>query len=147
MRAPMIPVHPVAAMRLACDAAEYATAAQSQQPEPDHDDFYAHGIALDGLLRELDGLAITLSDQVLSYGGRRILRYRDRRVLRDDAGVDPADRLELAATHLVELHQALATAAYHATRYCSEIGHVDLAVDTEAGPEDTEADPEPEVQE
>jgi len=94
---------------------------QRMEADPAHEDFYAWGWVLGDLTYRLSEVCSTLAQQVERYG--------DRRILRDDQGGDPADRLvamrELLSRLAGELRQAEATArAYH-----NEASHIGVEVD------------------
>jgi hypothetical protein len=83
---------------------------------PDHGDFYGLAAELVDTLRSLEALTGVLGRQVAGYG--------QGRVLRDDAGEQPAARLAEAVAHLTRAGQLLAVAERAANAYWSAIGHV-----------------------
>lgn len=116
-----IPSDPVAAACLARDALEVAAAHQFADEDPSHEQFYDYGRELVSTLHALDDLTVTLTSQVTRYGHHRLLR--------DDAGAKPRDRLATAHGHLADLHAALTTATRHANQFWSTIGHIGVDVD------------------
>lgn len=95
--------------------------AGSQTTSAPHEDFYAGGWGL-GELTALTAHAA----QVL---GRQVEHYGDDRLIRDDEGADPYERLREARRHLVEMAAALDKANTAAQRYHSAIGHIGVQVD------------------
>jgi len=65
---------------------------------------------------------------------RRIVHYGDHRLLRDDQGADPYERLGEMRRHLAALALALTEAAVQAQAYHAAATHVDVEVDLDAGP-------------
>lgn len=116
-----LPNDPVAAACLARDAVEVAAAHQFADEDPAHEQFYNYGRELVATLNALDDLTATLTAQVAGYG--------DHRLLRDDTGANPSQRLAAAREHLAELHTALTTAAGHANQFWASIGHIGVEVD------------------
>lgn len=116
-----IPSDPVAAACLGRDALEVAAAHQGAEDEPDHEQFYDYGREFVSTLAALNNLTVTLTSQVNRYGHHRLLR--------DDAGGNPRDRLATAHGHLADLHAALSTATRHANQFWSAIGHISIAAD------------------
>ena len=94
----------------------------------DHGDLYGLAGELVATLRVLDELAGVVSRQAERYG--------EGRVLRDDAGADPAERLVEAASAANHVRAALDAASRAANDYWSAIGHIGLALD----PSDNESD-------
>jgi hypothetical protein len=84
--------------------------------EPDHVDFYALAGELVDTLRSVESLVGVLSRQVAVYS--------EGRVLRDDAGGDPAARLVAAVVELDSVRVLVSGAERSANRFWSEIGHV-----------------------
>ncbi|GJF01450.1 hypothetical protein [Pseudonocardia sp. D17] len=101
---------------------------QTADRDPAHEDFYRWGWAFTELLDRVDDVAAVLIGQVSRYG--------DRRVLRDDRGLDPADRLVEMQARLTELRSALDAARAHARAYHSASSHIAVEVDL-----DTEVEP------
>ena len=123
-----LPSDPVAAACLGRDAVEVAAAHQFADEDPAHEQFYDYGRELVATLNALDDLTVTLTSQVARYG--------EHRLLRDDTGADPNQRLAIARGHLAELHTALTTAAGHANQFWSTIGHIGVEVDPHAPGDD-----------
>lgn len=88
---------------------------------PDHGDFYGLAAELVDTLRALESLTGVLARQVAGYGPGRVLR--------DDAGEQPAARLADAVAHLTRTGQLLARAERAANAYWSAIGHVAVEQD------------------
>lgn len=86
---------------------------------PDHGDFYALAAELVDTLRSLESLAGELGRQVAGYG--------QGRVLRDDAGEQPAARLAEAVGNLARVRHLLAGAERAANAYWSAVGHIAVA--------------------
>jgi hypothetical protein len=84
--------------------------------EPDHSDFYALAGELVDTLRSVESLVGVLSRQVAGYG--------EGRVLRDDAGGDPAERLAAAVAELDSVRVLVSGAERATNQFWSEIGHV-----------------------
>jgi hypothetical protein len=84
--------------------------------EPDHGDFYALAGELVDTLRSVESLVGVLSRQVAGYG--------EGRVLRDDAGMVPAERLGFAAAYLTQARELLGDAGWATNQFWSEIGHI-----------------------
>ena len=74
----------------------------------------------------------------------RIREYGGRRLLRDDEGTDPGERLRAAAGFPDELSSAALTIATEATRgFHTEIAHISVDVDPDGAPPHTpDLDPE-----
>mgnify|MGYP006976769394 CR=1 FL=1 len=83
---------------------------------PDHADWYAIACEAVGTLRCLVTLADVLAAQVGRYG--------EARSLRDDAGMDPAQRLERAVTHAHLARGHLDSAERATSAFWSEIGRI-----------------------
>lgn len=94
--------------------------AQREDADPAHEDWYAWGYALSEVTAQLNHLCRVLSAQVLHYG--------DRRILRDDAGADPHQRLEAMSQHLVTLAGEFNTANATARAFHSEASHIAVEV-------------------
>ncbi len=89
----------------------------AQRPEtPDHTDFYALACEVVATLRALESLAGVLGRQVADYGQGRMLG--------DDEGRDPGQRLVESVAHLIELGQLLGRAERSANRFWSAVGHI-----------------------
>lgn len=84
----------------------------------DHADLYRLACEVVTTLRTLDGFAEVLGHQTGAYG--------DGRPLRDDEGMDPAERLERAVLSAGALRSELRSALDHAISYWSAIGHIGL---------------------
>jgi hypothetical protein len=85
-----------------------------------HGDFYALAGDVVATLRALSAVAGVLAVQVAGYG--------DGRVLRDDAGHDPAARLAEAAAALALVQCDVDRAERAANRFWSEISHIAVEV-------------------
>jgi hypothetical protein len=105
------------------DAVRQAVASQ-RMTHPDHEQFYAWGYALSEITHQLKHVSRILATQVKHYG--------DERVLRDDAGADPKDRLHVMEAELRVLATTLAEAERIARRYHSEASHIAVAIDPNA---------------
>lgn len=105
----------------AVQALEQMVLYQVAEGDPAHEDFYALGDAVAGVVEQVERLAVVLADQVAAYGTGRILR--------EDTGGDAGERLVLAVEHLGELRGALAAAGGSARRYRAEVGHIGVEVD------------------
>lgn len=108
------------------EALKAVVAAQVQDADPAHEDFYAWGWALSGAMNQLSHACRTLQRQVTHYG--------DSRILRDDAGLDPAERLTRMGAELDTLTGLLDQAYAVADRYHQEASHLAVAVDPNADP-------------
>src|SRR5690349_16242195 len=110
-------------------AVKLATLVRRQRVDldPAHEDFYAWGWALTEFANLLRDAAELLAQQVAASG--------DRRILRDDEGADPGERLADARQALSTLAAQLSDAGKTAVRYHALIGHIGVEVDLEAGPE------------
>jgi len=113
---------PAAAVQHATNGAgSWRSAAHAQQSAtPDHSDWYAITGEITDTLRCLATLASVFAQQINAYG--------DGRVLRDDAGADPAVRLVDARAFAYELRAHLDAADYVANRFWSEISHIAVEV-------------------
>ncbi|MDN5851363.1 MAG: hypothetical protein L0K86_00705 [Actinomycetia bacterium] len=87
----------------------------------DHGDWYAITGETVDTLRCLISLAGVLARQVAGYGTGRVLR--------DDAGADPAERLAIASSVAAQLRADLDRAERAANRLWSQIGHIAVEVD------------------
>lgn len=94
---------------------------QRQDTEPAHEDFYTWGAFLDEATAQLYRVCRALAPQVTRYG--------DHRILRDDAGADPEQRLATARQQLDTLISTLELANTTARAYHSAIGHIAVEVD------------------
>lgn len=99
---------------------------QRLDADPTHEDFYAWGWALGELTAHAEHASRVLGRQIATYGGRRLLR--------DDDGADPYERLREASSHLDEMTAALAAANTAARHYHSAVGHIAVEVDTAGAP-------------
>ncbi len=98
----------------------WRSAARAIQVERlDHGDMYALGSELVETLRAVEEVSRVLSDQVRRHG--------DGKVLRDDAGGDPVERLTEGHDCLLVAGRRLRSAEELVQRYWSEIGHIGLA--------------------
>jgi hypothetical protein len=106
----------------AVDAAEagaesWRAAVHAQRTaRPEHGDFYALAGELVATLRALSSLTGLLAKQVAGYGAGRVLR--------DDAGADPAARLADAAALLRLARRDLDRAERAANQFWSQISHI-----------------------
>lgn len=105
------------------DTFKSAVLAQQRDGDPAHEGFYAWGWALSEATARVEDAGRVLRRQVSAYG--------DRRILRDDDGADPQERLREAAGHLDAMCSAAAAANEAARRYHSAIGHIAVEVDPE----------------
>ena len=87
---------------------------------PDHSDWYAITAELVDTLRCLAAVASVLAQQVDGYGRGRVLR--------DDAGMDPAERLAQAGLLGTQLRVEIDRAERTANRFWSAIGHIAVEV-------------------
>ncbi|MGD9531914.1 hypothetical protein [Pseudonocardia sp.] len=87
---------------------------------PDHSDWYAITGELVDTLRCLAAVASVLAQQAEGYGRGRVLR--------DDAGADPASRLVEAWSLGVQLRAEIDIAERTANRFWSAIGHIAVEV-------------------
>lgn len=113
-----------AALTAICTDLEGVARHQATDRDPSHQDFYDWGWALTELLDRVDAVAEVLE--------RQIPRYGDRRILRDDEGGDPAERLAEAVSRLAETRQALGPARARVREYHSAASHIAVAVDPDA---------------
>lgn len=108
---------PLALVAVEAAAGELRAAVVAQRAATaDHGDFYALAGDIVDVLRALSSLAGVLGEQVAGYGRGRVLR--------DDAGQDPAVRLADAAALLALVREDLDGAERTASRFWSEISHV-----------------------
>lgn len=98
-----------------------AVSAQHYDADPAHEDFYAWGWFLASAMSQLSRASWTLQQQIAHYG--------DRRILRDDEGMDPAERLARMRVELAALTGLLDQAYTVADRYHQESSHLAVAVD------------------
>jgi hypothetical protein len=105
-------------------AVHVAVLAQADDVHPVHEDFHAWGHALSELSYRLAGVCSTLEQQVASYGHRRLLG--------DDDGGDPYQRLADMRRLLADLSTRLNAAGVIAHQYHAEAGHLDVEVDPDA---------------
>ncbi len=101
-----------------------AAVEQRQDADPAHEDFYAWGAALDEITIRLAHACQVLSQQIGAYG--------DNRILRDDEGMDPAQRIAQMQGLLRDCGDRLSDANVMARAYHSEASHLAVAVDPEA---------------
>lgn len=107
-----------------CDQLKTAARQQADDHDPAHEDFYTWGWALTELLDRVDQVASVLEQQ--------IPHYDDRRILRDDEGADPHQRLVEMASHLSEVRGPLSLARERIRVYHSAASHIGVAVDPDA---------------
>lgn len=88
--------------------------------DPDHGEWYSIGGELLGTLRAVEDMTRLLS--------QRITRYGDDRILRDDEGQDPEQRITEAVEELAALSGHLWAAGESANVFWSAIGHVAVEV-------------------
>lgn len=88
--------------------------------DPDHGEWYAIARDMVGTLWALQSMAGLLKG--------RVAKYDHDRIVRDDAGVDPAARLAECRALLVELEATLTSAEASANGFWSAIGHVGVEV-------------------
>lgn len=103
--------------------------AQRCEADPAHEDFYAWGGALDEMTRRLAHACRVLDGQIREYG--------DTRILRDDDGMDPSERVHRMRVVVRNLGVLLEQANVVARSYHQEASH--LAV--EADPDDDDDPP------
>lgn len=89
-------------------------------------DLLGWGVALTEITTTLAGLSRHLE--------RRIVHYGDHRLLGDDQGADPYERLGEMRRHLAALALALTEAAVQAQAYHGAATHIEVEVDLNAGP-------------
>lgn len=107
-----IPADPLAAVKLAREALDYAASAQADIAHPTRRQFLVYGELLTGTLSGLESLAVVLAGQVARAG--------DQHVRGDDA--EAIENLQRTVSHLTELAEVLHTGALHAHGYWSELG-------------------------
>lgn len=112
------------ALTAICTDFEAVARHQATDRDPSHEDFYDWGWALTELLDRVDAVAEVLE--------RQIPRYDDRRILRDDEGADPHQRLVEMASHLSEVRGPLSLARERIRVYHSAASHIGVAVDPDA---------------
>lgn len=88
---------------------------------PAHADWYAITGEVMDTLRAMASLAGVLVGQIGNYG--------EGRVLRDDAGADPVERLAYACSWAARLQHELDRAEQAADYLLSEVGHIAVEVD------------------
>lgn len=88
--------------------------------DPEHEEWYRIAGEMVGTLRALQSMASLLGDRVSAYDQNRIVR--------DDAGVDPAVRLDECHSLLVELETVLGSAESSANGFWSSVGHIGVEV-------------------
>jgi hypothetical protein len=108
----------------AAEALREAVGRQATDRDPAHEDFYLWGWALSEVTDTLGQLCRTMAPQVARYG--------DTRVLRDDEGGDPFDRLREMRELLGSLYSQLELANATARAYHSAASHVAVEVDPDA---------------
>lgn len=97
-------------------------------PDPAHEDFYTWGAAITEITDTLDRVCRALGEQ----GGHE----GDTRVLRDDAGMDPYERLADTRYHLAALYPALEHANAAARGLPLLHRHIAMEVDPDAAEDD-----------
>ena len=98
-------------------ANSWSSAVHAQQSAtPEHSDWYAITGEITDTLRCLAALAAVLARQINTYGAGRVLR--------DDAGAHPDERLAAARTSAYELRAHLDAADHVANRFWNEISHI-----------------------
>jgi hypothetical protein len=105
----------------AYEALKTVVAAQAQDPDPAHEDFYAWGWAISGAMNQLSHVCRTLQ--------RQVAHYSDSRILLDDEGLNPAERLTQMRTELDTLARLLDQAYAVADRYHQQASHIGVEVD------------------
>lgn len=100
------------------------TAAQQQDADPAHEHFYAWGGALDEITRRLAHACRVLDMQIGEYG--------DNRILRDDDGMKPSERVYRMRVIVRNLGVLLEEANVTARSYHSEASHLAVEVDPDA---------------
>lgn len=110
-----------AATTQALQAAQAAAHAQHRDPHPTQDTLDVQGRNLADVLDALAELTATLTEQVRHYS--------DDRLLADDAGADPTERLAIAAGNLAQLRQSLTKAHQHTDDYRNALDHLSVTVD------------------
>lgn len=102
-------------------------AARRQRRAPrHHQDFASWGSALTELLGSLALTCRLLNEQITHYG--------DDRVLSDDTGGDPYQRIGEMRRYLAALDMALTEASVQAQAYRDASRHLDVEVDPDATP-------------
>ena len=91
---------------------------------PAHEAFYRWGSALDQVTATLQQSCQRLDQQLASYGNDRILR--------DDEGIDPAERIRQMRQLIATLADQLRTANITAQQYHNAASHLAVAVDPDA---------------
>jgi hypothetical protein len=91
-----------------------------------HEDFARWGSALTELTGTLALVCRILDGQITHYG--------DERVLSDDAGGDPYERVGEMRRHLSALDMALTEASVQSQAYRDASGHLGVEVDPDATP-------------
>jgi len=82
----------------------------------DHGDWYSITAEMVDTLRSLASLATVFAQQIAHYG--------ESKALRDDAGMDPAERLAAASARAAELRIELDRTERVANAFWSEISHI-----------------------
>lgn len=108
----------------ATEALREAVGRQAKDADPAHESFYTWGWALTEVSDTLGQLCRMMAPQVIRYG--------DARVLRDDEGVDPYERLREMRELLDALYSQLELANTTARAYHSATGHIAVEVDPAA---------------
>lgn len=90
----------------------------------DGEDLVAWGSALREIVVTLTTASQVLQEQVTHYG--------DERLLSDDLGADPYERIGEMRRHLAALTMALTNAAVQAQAYHSAASHISVEVDPDA---------------
>ncbi len=108
---------PIEALYRARDAVESAVSGQAKEPEVTLDVLDAFGPAIISVLNGLDQLGDVLTAHVTSIDEDEINRLR--------VSDDPADKVRVAAMHMLWLKEGLRMAISNATQYWSAIEHVD----------------------
>lgn len=122
MNTPMNDDRPVAVKEAAIGAAAWRRAVHTQQTAtPDHSDWYELTGEVVDTLRCLFALADVFASQISSYGSGRVLR--------DDAGMAPGERLDRAVLHAQSVRAFLLDAERAANGFWSEISHIAVEVD------------------
>lgn len=102
------------------DQVRAAVSSQREEADAAHEDFYAWGWALSDMLNQLDHLCRTLDHQIAHYG--------DARVLRDDEGADPYERLSEMRAKLSGVQRQLGGAEAAAREFHSAASHIAVEV-------------------
>jgi hypothetical protein len=98
-----------------------AVTEQRQDGDPAHEDWYTWGWVLSDVTAQLEHLSRVLGEQVRRYG--------ERRILRDDEGMDPTERAGRTDDTLRELARCLHEANLYARAFHSEASHIAVEVD------------------